>query len=107
LGQRKNGDIDIGYINQREHGKESLFGYNFIYMNKVANTIMAGDLNVLFSYPRYMNKNELIKVGSFPEDYNFLNIKPRYIIGMSVPPLMIANIADRVYSQWLTKINKR
>lgn len=30
-----------------------------------------------------------------------------YLIGMSVPPLMIAKIADEVYKQWLLKLNYR
>lgn len=41
---------------------------------------------------------------SYPIDYNFVKDDPKYIIGMSVPPVMIAQIADRIHTQWLSKI---
>ncbi len=46
------------------------------------------------------------KVSSFPQDYDFGTQKPEYICGMSVPPIMIAQIATQVYEQWLTKLTK-
>lgn len=57
-----------------------------------------------YSVKRLLNDVELIKAGSFPFDYNFLRNKVKYIIGMSVPPLMIARIANEVHRQWLSKI---
>ena len=39
-------------------------------------------------------------------DYNFLSNSPAYLVGMSVPPVMTANIATEIYSQWLSKIKK-
>ena len=80
------------------------FQYNYLYNDKVANTIIANDLNVLFDYPRHLNKNELCKIGSYPLDYNFLNNKAHYLIGMSVPPVMTAQVASNIYEQWLSKI---
>jgi DNA (cytosine-5)-methyltransferase 1 len=46
----------------------------------------------------------LCKIGTFPLDYNFIKNKPIYVIGMSVPPVMTAQIATRIYDQWLAKI---
>jgi DNA (cytosine-5)-methyltransferase 1 len=40
---------------------------------------------------------------SYPIDYEF-EFDPYYLIGMSVPPLMTAKIAEQVYNQWLSKI---
>jgi DNA (cytosine-5)-methyltransferase 1 len=57
-----------------------------------------------WKYPRQLTKRENCLAGSFPLDYNFLNLKSKYLIGMSVPPIMIARIADEIYSQWLSKI---
>lgn len=51
-------------------------------------------------------REDICKVSSFPLDYDFGSQKPHYICGMSVPPIMIAQIATQVYEQWLTKINK-
>jgi DNA (cytosine-5)-methyltransferase 1 len=33
-------------------------------------------------------------------DYNFKKIDPQYLIGMSVPPVMTAQIATEIYNQW-------
>lgn len=52
---------------------------------------------------RPLNKNEWINISTFPQDYNFQN-KPHYIMGMSVPPVMMANISYQIYLQWLSKI---
>ena len=38
---------------------------------------------------------------TFPQDYDFLDQAPQYICGMSVPPVMMAQIAGAVYEQWL------
>ena len=40
-----------------------------------------------------------------PLDYNFKNIEPKYLIGMSVPPVMTAQIAHQIYLQWFKTIN--
>ena len=73
-------------------------------MNEVNKTIIAGDNTILFDYPRLVNKDELSKIGSYPLDYNFLKLRPEYLIGMSVPPVMTAQVATNIYEQWLTKI---
>ena len=53
---------------------------------------------------RMLDKKELCCAGSYPQDYNFTGNKELYLIGMSVPPVMTAQIAKQVYEQWLTKI---
>lgn len=102
---RKVGDLDFSCIMGRiENRPNSYFAFNFIYDNKVPNTIIGNDMNVLYNECRHLNKIELSRIGSYPIDYNYLKIKPRYLIGMSVPPLMVAQIADRVFNQWINKI---
>lgn len=56
--------------------------------------------------PNWLSDNDLCKVGSFPKDYDFNGIKAHKLIGRSVPPVMMANIASRVEESWLSKINK-
>jgi DNA (cytosine-5)-methyltransferase 1 len=75
--------------------------------NKVLNTIASGTYKFHYSQPRELSKNELCKAGSFPLDYNFLNIEPKYLIGMSVPPVMIAQIANQIYLQWFKRLNSK
>lgn len=50
---------------------------------------------------------DYILCGSFPLDYNFLSKSkegPKYMIGMSVPPIMTAQIATQIFNQWLSKL---
>jgi DNA (cytosine-5)-methyltransferase 1 len=98
------GDADMGATTKREFNKEKLFSYKYLYNDKVCNTVTAKDVAILFDEPRYCNKLELCSIGSYPKDYNFLKLKPYYLIGMSVPPLMTAQIANNIYDQWLNKL---
>ena len=69
---------------------------------KVANTVTSsGEGLHYYKYKRKVNLNELSLIGSFPGDYNYLDISPKYLIGMSVPPIMMAQIANQIYKQWL------
>ena len=52
------------------------------------------------NYCRMLDKSEVCKAGSYPLDYNFKTIEPKYLIGMSVPPVMVAQIAHQIYLQW-------
>lgn len=103
---RIDGDGDFEHINKREFNKPNLnFNTKFIYMNSSnINTITASDQCVLFDYPRYRNFDELCECGTYPKDYNFVKNKPEYLIGMSVPPIMTARIADEIYNQWLSRL---
>lgn len=51
-------------------------------------------------YPRKFNPNEACVIGTYPLDYNFKANKAGYLIGMSVPPVMTAQIAHQIYLQW-------
>ncbi len=55
---------------------------------------------------RHLNGEEYQLAGTYPMDYNFteFNTNPVYLVGMSVPPVMTAQIAKQVYEQWLSKI---
>jgi site-specific DNA-cytosine methylase len=49
-----------------------------------------------------MTLRELIRLGSFPEDYQFRSrSRAGYLIGMSVPPRMMQFVASEVVKQWL------
>lgn len=97
-------DNDLGSINERLFNAPTYFGFKFTKMNEVNKTIIANDNTVLFDYPRLLNKIELCRIGTYPSDYSFLDVKPHYLIGMSVPPLMTYRIASEIYKQWLQKI---
>lgn len=105
--QKQFGDSNFSNINERVRGKKNTgFGTNFLYEDKVCGTLTTKkDSHCLFTEPRYLSDYETRCIGSYPNDYNFLKNKQQYLIGMSVPPIMIAQIALRIYDQWLSKIN--
>jgi DNA (cytosine-5)-methyltransferase 1 len=104
---RKKGDIDLCDISLRERGILSRFNAKFIYDDRVSNTITAGEQCVLFDIKRNRNNGELLLCGTYPTDYNFLGMKHEYLIGMSVPPVMTAQVATRIHEQWLSKITTK
>ncbi|MBD5256198.1 MAG: DNA (cytosine-5-)-methyltransferase [Bacteroides sp.] len=55
---------------------------------------------------KWLSTSDICKISSFPQDYDFGTQKPEYICGMSVPPIMIAQIATQIYEQWLSKIHQ-
>lgn len=55
-----------------------------------------------WKHPRQLNLQEAIRLGSFPDDYEFRNDAiGKYMIGMSVPPKMTEQVARAVCEQWL------
>jgi DNA (cytosine-5)-methyltransferase 1 len=81
----------------------SMFGYTKVNRNDVVKTVVSS--NGTFEWHdlffRKLNSYEYKLVGSYPLDYNFKEIEPKYLIGMSVPPVMTAQIAHEIYLQWL------
>ena len=102
--KRRKGDIDLDVVSTREGRPNYMFNHKFLYDEKVSNTIIGNDTCCLFDEARYRSKRELALCGSYPLDYDFGKLKPEYLIGMSVPPVMTGKIAKEIYNQWLKKI---
>lgn len=69
--------------------------------DNVPRTATASHVNYHPKYPRELTMKEQLKVSSWPEDYDFCGLKPHYVMGMSVPPVMMANVAHEIYEQLL------
>lgn len=84
------------------HPKGHYFQEIKLTPNRALPTLRAGS-NSYYHYEveRKLFNNEIIKGSSFPLDYDFLKCQPIYVCGMSVPPVMMAQIALRVYNQVL------
>ena len=91
-----------GYPLSKIHPKGNYFGSFKISPEVVCNTIIASESSPVFHYnhPNNISNNDLCKIGTYPLDYNFKTIKPKYLIGMSVPPIMTAQIANQINKQW-------
>jgi DNA (cytosine-5)-methyltransferase 1 len=94
---------DFAKYNEDIEGKRSNFNWRLVFSDTVADTITSG-AKLIKEDKTYMNKSELCQIGTYPLDYNFLNNKFDYLIGMSVPPIMTAQIASNIYEQWLSKL---
>jgi DNA (cytosine-5)-methyltransferase 1 len=70
----------------------------------LAPTIVAGNDYIHFNQYKLLNRSEICQIGSYPLDYDFNGIEAKYLIGMSVPPVMTAQIANQINIQWLSKI---
>jgi len=98
---RQVGDNSFCDTIKRIEGIEKCFTNKYLYRNKVPMTYTSnGDVIYLFDEFRKPNKHESCCIGSYPQDYNFSNVKYSYLIGMSVPPIMTAQIATEIYNQW-------
>jgi DNA (cytosine-5)-methyltransferase 1 len=97
------GDKDLRAACIKARGTRSFFSALFVHADTIPYTITAsgGGQPIVFSKKRYLNSNEHILAGSFPSDYDFGREKPKYVIGMSVPPVMTAHVAYQIYLQWL------
>lgn len=105
---RQPGDKSIGDVVKREENRVSMFNNMFVDGNRPCNTISAMEDRLLYrDYPRYMSVNDTILASTFPTDYDFNGMKPWFACGMCVPPVMMAQVATRVYDYWLSKINQK
>jgi len=100
--------IKINEFVEFEQKKESInygvkrFGDVILNLEKPAPTITSG---VRFWFnPKMILKKECYNlIGSYPLDYDFKSQNNIYVIGMSVPPLMTARIANEINKQWFKK----
>ena len=89
----------------REWGQNKCFNNYYLKNSEVSPTLTSNsDVLYLFDEYRKPNRSEVCCISSFPQDYDFLTEPYYYICGMSVPPVMMAQVASRVYDQWLSKI---
>lgn len=73
----------------------------------VLNTIASGTYKFHHKQQREISDREFCMCGSYPMDYNFNGTEAKYLIGMSVPPVMTAQIANQIYLQWLSKTSAK
>lgn len=100
-------DATIGDVVKREENRLSMFNNVMLRKDKVCNTISAIEDRLLYyDYPRYMSVHDTLLASSFPLDYDFDGMKPWFACGMCVPPVMMANVASRIWDCWLSKIGK-
>ena len=82
--------------------KMNFWDYYKIHRNQPCKTIPATDRRILNDEePRFLSYKQISRLQTFPEDFDFCKMSGNYICGMSVPPMMIKNIAVEIHKQIL------
>ena len=90
------------YFVQRSEGRTSGFNTVRLDRSRPSCTITATDCVRHWSECRRLTFREQKRLGSFPDDYVAKDDRiGKYMIGMSVPPLMTKAVASAVVDQWL------
>ncbi|KPV60730.1 hypothetical protein QJ48_04175 [Paenibacillus sp. A3] len=93
----------MGDVTKREEGKESNFNTMIIKDQKVPNTLVSSSVYIRADQPHHISEIDMIRMQTFPRDYDFLDAGVQYVCGMSVPPLMMKRIAAEINKQWFEK----
>ena len=101
ISHMRKGDKDFGDIRKRLHGKESNFATKIIWDNDIPMTLVSGSDFLRAFDKMWYSEKDCISVQTFPQDYDFKGQDVKYICGMSVPPVMMAQVARQIWRQWL------
>lgn len=99
--KRRPEDKKLGHISLRWKGVEQGFTSPIVRDNEVALTLCAAGGMLRDCDCTYASEEDCRNIQTFPQDYDFGRETAEYVCGMSVPPVMMANIATEVYQQWL------
>ena len=89
----------------KHHPKESLFSHEKLDFEKPSRTITSHFQHMMFRPDQMvcLSDNQIKRLQSFPDDYNFLNEEAGYVCGMSVPPFMMNRVSNKINEQWLSR----
>lgn len=99
--KRRPEDKKLGHISLRWKGVEQGFTSPIVRDNEVALTLCAAGGMLRDCDCTYASEEDCRNIQTFPQDYDFGREAAEYVCGMSVPPVMMAQIATEVYRQWL------
>ena len=100
------GDKDLGVIHERIEGVRKKFSVKIVTDDCVCGTLRASANDTIRADHNNINFSELelIQIGSWSQDYDFKKQKVIYVLGISVPPLVMYRISKEIQVQWLDKI---
>ena len=95
-------DRKMEHVAKRLAGQAgSYYSQMIVHDDRVCPTITSGGKFYRYYDKLCMSDEDITAVQTFPQDYDFDGNNVQYVCGMSVPPNMMANIAEEVYEQWL------
>lgn len=85
------------------HPKGNYFTWQRCARDRPFPTLLAFETNQFchWTEPRRLNDMEIVRAQTFPDDYDFGELAPIYVCGMSVPPRMMQRLATQI-AAWLT-----
>ncbi len=105
---REYGERIQGATSKRINGVEKCFSQVYLYPKKICPTLQSDRSNIIhFNEPRFLSLHELKCISTFPQNYDFTGVNPWYVCGMSVPPVMMAQVATHIYTRLLAQISAR
>lgn len=96
--QRRAGE-KVEDVMYRLHGVRSGITHRIVSTNEVYPTQTAGHDDIWTENGNHPSNLDVVHSQTFPEDYDFCGQKVEYICGMSVPPLMIKRVVDKLLEQ--------
>ena len=100
-------DRAVSEIYIRRENKNKLFSSRIMQDHNVCYTITSSGEKIRGFDKTYLSDEYIIHCSTFPEDYDFKDQSPEYVCGMSVPPNMMAHIAEEIWRQWLNHDTKK
>lgn len=104
IGMRRPGDCSLKDTYERIGERGRCFNQMYAYDDRPAPTLTANQPLIRFFDGENTSIEDMRMIGTFPLDYDFGTDVPsrvNYLIGMSVPPNLMANIATQVRAQLL------
>lgn len=94
-------DKCLADIIKRVNGKVSQFNAMILRDDKVSNTLTAASQWDYRAFDKMKcSQLDYIRRQTFPLDYDFMDLSVKYVCGMSVPPIMMAQIVNKILEQW-------
>ncbi len=104
LSRRKPGDRLLSDVSERLRGKRIGFSMSIVSDDRVCCTVTSSGSFYRMIDGMKFSDQDFINCQSFPQDYDFGKQSVQYVCGMSVPPVMMAQISAQIYEQWLSKL---
>lgn len=106
LANARKTDESLADINLRLRGTTAGFTDKIVWDDDVLQTITAGGKIFRGGEQEKISVEDIINATTFPQDYDFGVEHPRYVCGMSVPPVIIKRVMQRLLESGLFNYKK-
>lgn len=96
--------VEMGDALSKAHPKGHRFNAHKAHPKRVSKTIAASAdaVPIHWKEPRRFTDAEVVRIQTFPDDFDFRGQNGSYVCGMSVPPFMMQRVASAIHEQWFS-----